>query len=244
MFLPYFESRLPVDFENLKDFKTRLKFCEILGIKNVILEPKNNLVVLTNQMKKWLKEELRVNIFYRVNLRIDNLENFKKRIKDFNNFSDILSIESLNKEVQLISAKHSRVDIVSFSNPELIKTLTPGVISLTLQNNSFIEFSLAPIMVRNKAIQSKNFRILYRSIQLALKFKANCIISGNFDDLYDIRNPRALISICNSLLGIPLDVAKRIFSINPKLLLERSNRQKSSNFESEVKLIKGKDDNG
>ncbi len=244
MFLPYFESRLPVDFDDLNDIQKKLKFCEKLGIKNVILEPKNNLVIIPNHMKKLLKEELKINIFYRVNLKVDQPEDFKKRIKNFNNFSDILSIESLNKEVQLISAKDSRVDIVSFSNLEMIKTLTPGVISLTIQNNSFIEFSLAPVMVRNKAIQSKNFRVLYRSIQLALKLKANLIISGNFDDLYDLRNPRALISICNSLLGIPLDVAKRIFSINPKLLLERSNRKRNINFESEVKLIKGKDDNG
>ncbi len=244
MFLPYFESRLPVDFDDLNDIQKKLKFCEKLGIKNVILEPKNNLVIIPNHMKKLLKEELKINIFYRVNLKVDQPEDFKKRIKNFNNFSDILSIESLNKEVQLISAKDSRVDIVSFSNLEMIKTLTPGVISLTIQNNSFIEFSLAPVMVRNKAIQSKNFRVLYRSIQLALKLKANLIISGNFDDLYDLRNPRALISICNSLLGIPLDVAKKIFSTNPKLLLERSNRKRNINFESEVKLIKGKDDNG
>ncbi|MFX0035059.1 MAG: RNase P subunit p30 family protein [Candidatus Hermodarchaeota archaeon] len=242
--MPYFESRLPVDFDDLNDIQKKLKFCEKLGIKNVILEPKNNLVIIPNHMKKLLKEELKINIFYRVNLKVDQPEDFKKRIKNFNNFSDILSIESLNKEVQLISAKDSRVDIVSFSNLEMIKTLTPGVISLTIQNNSFIEFSLAPVMVRNKAIQSKNFRVLYRSIQLALKLKANLIISGNFDDLYDLRNPRALISICNSLLGIPLDVAKRIFSTNPKLLLERSNRKRNINFESEVKLIKGKDDNG
>ncbi|MFX1327071.1 MAG: RNase P subunit p30 family protein [Promethearchaeota archaeon] len=242
--MPYFESRLPVDFDNLKDIQKRLKFCEMLGIKNVILEPKNNLVVIPNKMKKFLKEELKLNLFYRVNLRIDNLENFKKRIKDFNNFFDILSIESLNKEIQLIAAKDSRVDIISFSNPEILKTITPGIISLTIQNNSFIEFSLAPIMVRNKAIQSKNFRILYRFIHLALKLKANCIISGNFDDIYDFRNPRALISICNSLIGIPLNTAKKIFSKNPRLLLERINRQNINYFESEVKLIEGRDYDG
>ncbi|MFX0143912.1 MAG: hypothetical protein ACFE9C_07535, partial [Candidatus Hodarchaeota archaeon] len=142
-------------------------------------------------------------------------------------------------DIQLQAARDSRVDIISFSNPQIIKTLTPGVISLTKQNNSFLEFSLASIFIPNKVNQSKNFRDLYRFIHLALKNKAYCIISGNFDELYDLRHPRALISICNSLLGIPLHQAKKIFITNPILLLERIERRINSKLESGVKLIKG-----
>jgi len=239
--LSYFESRLLANFEDFNEIKERLKFCEKLGIKNVILEPKNNKFAIPLSLKEKIKEQTELNTFYRINLRLDNLEDFKKKIKNFNNFSNILSIESLNKDVQLHAARDSRVDIVSFSNPEIIKTLTPGIISLTKQSNSFIEFSLASIMVRNKPIQSKNFRNLYKFIQLALNLKANCIISGNFGDIYDFRHPRALISICHSLLAIPLDRAKRIFAINPILLLEKTKKRFDNNIESEVKLIKGGD---
>lgn len=241
MLLSYFESRLLANFDDFNDIQLKLKFCERLGIKNVILEPKNNQLAIPLSLKEKIKKETKINIFYRINLRLNNPEDFKKNLKHFNNFSDILSIESLNKEVQLHAARDSRVDIVSFSNPEIIKTLTPGIISLTKQNNSFIEFSLAPIMVKNKAIQSKNFRNLYRFIQLALKLKVNCIISGNFDDIFDFRHPRALISICHSLLGIPLDKAKKIFIINPILLLEKIQKRHDNNIESEVRLIKGGD---
>ncbi len=239
--MSYFESRLLVNFDNFNDIIERLKFYEKLGIKNVILEPKSNQLAIPLNIKEEIKKETKINTFYRINLRLNNPEDFKKKIKHFNNFSDILSIESLNKEVQLYAARDSRVDIVSFSDPEIIKTLTPGVISLTKQNNSFIEFSLAPIMVRNKAIQSKSFRNLYKFIQLGLKLKANCIISGNFDDMYDFRHPRALISICHSLLEIPLDKAKKIFNINPILLLEKTQKRRDNNFEPEVRLIKGGD---
>jgi len=241
LFLSYFESRLPADFDNFTEMLKKLEFCEKLGIKNVILEPINKLKVIPLEIKKKIKSNTTLNIFFRINLRLDNLEDFKKRIKQYNNFSDILSIESLNKEVQLQAARDSRVDIVSFSNLQIIKTLTPGVISLTKQNNSFLEFSLASIMITNKANQSKNFRNLYRFIQLALKYKANCIISGNFDDLYDLRHPRALISICNSLLGISLDRAKKIFMVNPILLLERIEKHYSNKLEPGIRLIKGGD---
>ncbi|MFX0137288.1 MAG: RNase P subunit p30 family protein [Candidatus Hodarchaeota archaeon] len=239
--MSYFESRLPANFNDINDIRERLGICEKLGIKNVILEPQNNQLSIPLKFKDRIKKETRLNIFFRINLKFNNQEDFKSKIKNFNNFTDILSIESLNKEVQLRAARDSRVDIVSFSNLEIIKTLTPGVISLTKQNNSFIEFSLAPIMERNKINQSKNFRTLYKSIQLALKLKANCIISGNFNDIYDFRHPRALVSVCYSLLGIPLDIAKKIFYLNPISLLDRIQKRYNKSIEPDVRLIRGGD---
>jgi RNase P/RNase MRP subunit p30 len=238
--LPYFESRLSVDFKNFNLLLYKLEFCKRLGIKNIILEPKNNNYEIPSDLKVKIKKKIKeINLFYRINLNLNNPKEFRKKIKKFNHFPDILSIETINKEVQIQAARDSRVDIISFSHQEIIKTLTPGVISLTKQNNSFIEFSLSPIFVFNKATQSKNFRTLYRFIQLALKLKANCIISGNFDNVYDFRHPRALISICHSLLGISLDHAKKIFNLNPLALLERIEKRYNSNLEKEVKLIKG-----
>ena len=205
------------------------------------MEPKNKLNTIPLDLKNKIRKETNLDIYFRINLGLDNIKDFKKRISHFNNFPDILSIESINKEVQLQAARDSRVDIISFSNPEIIKTLTPGVISLIKQNKSFLEFSLAPIMVTNKAIQSKNFRNLYKFIQLALKLKANCIISGNFEDVYNLRHPRALISICHSLLGVSLDKAKSIFKLNPILLLERNQRHHKEYLDPEIELIRGGD---
>jgi RNase P/RNase MRP subunit p30 len=240
IFLPYFESRLPVDFDDFDGLLNKIRFCEKLGIKNIILEPKNKIFKIPSEIKEKLKKiDTRVKLYYRINLKLDNLEEFKKNIKKFNKFYDILSVESISKEVQIQSARDSRVDILSFSRQEILKTLTPGVISLTKQNDSFIEFSLAPIMVTNKTTQSKNFRNLYRFIHMAFEFKANCIISGNFNEIYDLRHPRALISICHSLLGIPLNNTKKIFGLNPIVLLERTKKKSKTNLEPELKLING-----
>ena len=236
--MSYFESRLLANFNDFNDIQEKLEFCKKLSINNVILEPKNNIISIPSEIKNKVRSETKINVYYRINLKLNNSEDFKRSIRHFNKFSDVLSIESLNKDVQLRAAKDSRIDIVSFSNPDVIKTLTPGVISLMKQNNSFLEFSLAPIMVKNKVNQSKNFRNLYRYIQLALKLKVKCIISGNFADIYDFRHPRALISICNTLLGIPLDIAKEIYKINPVLLLERAKKRINKDFETEVKIIK------
>lgn len=236
--MSYFESRLPVKLDDIQNVQSRLELCEKLDIRNVILEYNRNSKINPLNFNKAIKKDLHINLFYRTNLRTDNFEEFKKHLKKFNRVSDIISIESMNKDVQLYAAKDSRVDIVSFSDKEIIKSITPGVISLTKQNNSFIEFSLAPIMESNKTSQSKNFRNLYRFINLARKLKANYIISGNFVNLFDFRHPRALISICQTLLGIPLDSLKKAFITNPKIIVRKNKEREFEEVETGVKIIR------
>jgi len=229
-----------LDFEDTQEINLKLRFCKSLGIKNLILEPTKKFKLLTPELNNNIEKFPSIKLYYRFNLKPTNLNEFKKVLKNFDSFPYILSIESLNKDIQIQAAKDSRIDLISFSDQELLKTITPGVISLTKQNNSFIEFSLSPIMAKNKANQSKNLRNLYRCIQLAIELKANYIISGNFEDLYDMRNPRALISICHTLLGMPLTKAKNGFSNNVLRLLKKVElRQDSNVIETGVKLIKG-----
>ncbi|MHA2184375.1 MAG: RNase P subunit p30 family protein [Promethearchaeota archaeon] len=235
--MSYFESRLPVNLQNFNDSKKRLEICEDLGIRNLILDLEDNTDRSFLDLREKIEAESKIKIYFRGNLRTNNIEDFKVKIKKLSRFYDILSLESLNREVQLIGAKDSRVDIVSFSDPEILKTLTPGVISLSKQNNTFIEFSLAPILVQNKTAQSKNFRNLYKFTHMALKLKANFIISGNFLDMFDYRHPRTFISICYSLLGIPISLAKDACLKNPKIIVNKKSIKIENGFEPEVKLI-------
>jgi RNase P/RNase MRP subunit p30 len=228
---------LPVNLQNFNDFKKRLEICEDLGIKNLILELENNRNRSSLELRKKIKTDSKIKIYFRGNLRVNNIEDFKVKIKKLSKFYDIISVESLNREVQLMGAKDSRVNIVSYSDPEILKTLTPGVISLTKQNNAFIEFSLAPILVQNKTVQSKNFRILYKFIHMALNLKANFIISGNFLNMFDYRHPRTFISICYSILGVPMSLAKNACLKNPKIIVDNKSMKSENEFKPEVKII-------
>ena len=240
--MSYFESRLRVNFGNLKEIEKIIKFCEKLDLKNLILEPINDNLTISIEDKRIIKNFSKINIYYRYNLKLNNLKDFKNKIKGFNKGLDILSVETSNKEIQIHAVRDSRVDIISFSYPEIIKSLSSGVISLAKQHKKFIEFSLFPIMVNNKSLQSKNFRYLYRYIQKVREFNADYIISGNFNELFDMRHPRALISICNTLLDIPLEEAKKVFEENPRKLLKRiQNRENNSILEDGVKLISNGD---
>lgn len=228
-----------MNFDDLNEIKEKLELCEKLGIKNLILEPKDDVQNISSEFKRIIKNITKINIYYRHTLKPDNLQDFKKRIKRFNNYPEILSVETSNKDIQIHAVRDSRVDLISFSHPEMIKTLTNGVISLAKQNNSFIELSLSSIMVKNRSIQSKNFRYLYRFIYKVRNLKANYILSGDFNELFDIRHPRALISICYTLLDIPLAEIKRAFKENPVRLLKKiEKRQNNAILENGVKLIK------
>ncbi|MFX0076943.1 MAG: RNase P subunit p30 family protein [Candidatus Hermodarchaeota archaeon] len=236
----YFESRLPLNHGNIEDIQQKLQICRDLGIKNVILDFENSVKNITPELKRGISKFSELNLHYRTTFKSKNLDELKERLKQGKNYFEIISVESPDKQVQIKAAKDSRVDLISFSDEDIIKTITPGVISLTKQNNSFIEFSLEPIMIRNKALQSRFLRNIYRALQLAMQLNANYIISGNFHDLFKIRHPRALISLCHTLLDVPLLNAKKAFSENVIALINRAKMRQNKDFiESGVKLIKG-----
>ena len=228
--------------DDLDEIKTKLDFCEKLGIKNLILEPKNNKKTISLDLKMKLKALTRINLYYRITLKPSGLKELKNMIRNYNNFKDLLSVETLDKDTHIYAAKDSRVDILSFSEQKSLKTLSRGVISLVKQSGSYIEFSLAPIMIANKSIQSKNFRTLYRSLKLVRNLNVNYIINGNFEDIYDFRHPRALISICYSLLDLPLYEAKKAFKEYHLNLLKRVQGRHNNNIiEAGIRIIKEND---
>ena len=237
--MSYFESRLRLNFEDWNEVYNVIKFCERLNINNLILEPIGNSKDIGEDILNKIIERTCLKIYFRFNLKPRTINEFKKEIKLYRKFPNILSLETEVKEIQIQGAKDSRVHVLSYSDPNNMRTATPGVISLAKQNKTFIEFSLAPIMIKNRALQSKNFRILYRFIQMILKIKPNFIISGNFDNPYDFRHPRNLSSVCHTLLGMPLDKAKNGFSKNIEMLLNGVIASKESRLvQTGVRIIK------
>lgn len=212
--------------------------CEKLGIKNLIIEP-INVLILNNGLKTEINRITSINLYYRINIKPKNFKDYQVSLNSVGKSFDIVSIETDIKEIQIKAAKDSRVDLISFSDIETMKSLTSGVVSLIKQNNSFIGISLVNIMEENKSLQSKNFREIYRTIELVRSLKGNLIINGNFTDLYEIRHPRSLVSICHTLLGMPLDQAKRAFKDNVNLLLQRVKNRNSLNYvEDGIKILK------
>ncbi len=233
----YFESRVPIDINDYENTVKKLRFLEKLNFKKIILEPLK-VEKISKNLKDKLRKEVDIDLYFRINLKPNSASDLKKIISKYNQFPDILSVESTNKEVQLFSARDTRIDIISFSNIDVTKTLTPGVISLSKQYNSFIEFSFNPMFTENKFAQSKNIHFIISAVNLALANKANYIISGNFSNIYDYRSPKVLLSFCQTLLDMPLPKAKLALRDNPEKLIEKIERRNDPNFiEEGVRLI-------
>ncbi|MBY9003016.1 MAG: hypothetical protein KGD73_03510 [Candidatus Lokiarchaeota archaeon] len=245
--MSYFESRLRLDMENFEEIKNKFSVCEKLGIRNVIVEPVGNFRNLGTDLREKLESLTKMHIYYRISLQPKNVDDLKNKLSTKilsanKKLPTILSIETPIKEIQIQAAKDSRVDVITFTNPQTMKTLTPGVISLSKQNRSFIEISLSSMMVVNKAQQSKNFRELYRIIHLVKSLRGTLLINGNFEDQYHLRHPRSLISICHTLLGLSMIDAKKAFNENVKKLIERVYDRYDKNFiEYGIKFIEGSD---
>jgi len=238
--LTYFESRLRLNVENFEEIKNKFAICEKLGIKNIIIEPIENIKNIDIDLREKIESLTKMHVYYRICLRPKNVDDLKNKLSINMKLPTILSIETPNKEIQIQAAKDSRVDVISFTDPSTMKSLTSGVISLSKQNKSFIEISLTSIMVVNKAQQSKNFRELYRIIHSVNSLSENLLISGNFEEVYYLRHPRALISICHTLLGLSIIDAKKAFNYNVKRLIERVSYRYDENFiEYGIKFIKG-----
>ncbi len=236
--LHYYESRLHIDFNNIDDIQQKLTICEQIGLKYIILNVENIKGNILTDFKSIINSHKMLNLNLRINLKPESIRVFKNSIKKLEKIPCLLSIETSNKDLQLKAARDSRVDLISYSHPDILKTLNTGVISLTKQNKSYIEFSLSSLREDNRYFQSKNFRNLYRFLHFAIKEKANYIISGNFEHPYDIRHPKALVSLCCSLLDIPILHSKNAVGKNVESLLKRKEDLLNKNIiENGVKLI-------
>ncbi|TXT61889.1 MAG: Ribonuclease P protein component 3 [Promethearchaeota archaeon] len=236
--MKYFESKLKIELENFADIRDKLEFCRKLDIRDVILEPTNFQEKIPLTVKKKIEDIEDLNILFRINLKPTTLKNLKKKISSLNNVSDIISVETADPKIQLFAARDSRIDLLSFSNYRILNSLSEGVLSLAYQNHTFIEFTLKHIMNDNIRFQSKFFRLLYKSIRMAMKKRVKYILSGNFVNKYDYRNPKALMSILNTLIGISMPNLESAFGENVVSLINRAkNRVNPHIVEKGVQLI-------
>ncbi len=236
--MAYFEGKLSFNTEDPTTFSEILSTYNELGLKNIVIELEDPKELQSISLTRLLSKYRNLNFFYRLNIRTENINEYKTKLKKCKNLPFVISIESSNKDIQLNAAKDNRVDLLSFSTIPILRSLTTGVLSLTRQFNTFLEFSLAPIMIESKYIQSKNFRLIYKSIQLSLKSKTSFIITGNFRQKYDCRHPKTLLSVSHTLLDLPYDIAKKCFSKNIELLLyKRSNPSENQLINSDYRIF-------
>lgn len=168
-----------------------------------------------------------------------SVKDLKKKLQKVQNYKDFaISIVSKNKDVLTFAANDSRVDIISFTNIENIRNLTPGLISLLKQFNKFFEISIIDVLITNNSNRSRVFREIYKILKLVNKNPEILLFGGSERENFYIRGPREIISIFHSIFNLNLAGSKRIVRENPSELIKRLiARNNPNNLQKGVEII-------
>jgi len=151
-----------------------------------------------------------------------SIKDLKKKLQKVQNYKDFaLSVVSNNKEILTFAANDSRIDIISFTNIENIKDLTPGLISLLKQFEKFFEISIIDILISHNNNRSRVFREIYKILKLVNHNTKILLFGGSERENFYIRGPREIISIFHSIFNLNLAQSKRIVRENPSELMNR-----------------------
>ncbi|MHA1727177.1 MAG: RNase P subunit p30 family protein [Promethearchaeota archaeon] len=167
---------------------------------------------------------------------ISNLKKNLQKIKEFKKFA--VAIESSDKKILTFAANDSRVDILTFYSIDVLRNLTPGIVSLLKQTKTFLEISLIDAICTHKTKRSRVFREIYKILNL-VNYREDILLFGGAEkEIRYIRGPREILSIFHAIFNIPLQKCKNILNKNPEILVQRLEQRQNPNFiESGVKII-------
>jgi len=207
----------------------KIKIYKWVGYQNLFLSIDYNL----RQMGRDLLENLRIkmptiNVYGKLLLHPKNMNDLKSKLKNIYRYKEFaIAVSTFDTELMTFSANDTRVDIISASDINVLKAITPGIISLVKQHagNKFIEFSLTVALKEDNYNRSKIFRELNHFLKIALKNENILLYAGSEEGLNLIRGPKEIIFSLNTLFDIPLIKCKKILRENSSLLIDKINRR-------------------
>lgn len=213
---------------------------EFVGFQNLFMEISPQEFKKNVELIQKIQNQTKIKLFYRVTVHTNDVNEFNCALNKISNYKAlIIVLQSTNKDLLTFAAKNSRIDVLSFSSVEEIKSLTPGIISLIKQSKKYIEISLIDLFMQKTFERSRSFREIYKILRLANNKEHIFIYAGLESSIYYIKGPREIISILNSIFEIPLSKAKSILSTNPSGLIENIQNRTDVNFlEDGVRIVK------
>lgn len=227
------------------------KFIEVykwVGYQNLFFEVNFPLEFDLSRFINEINMKYKINLFPKTIIRPHSLNHLRDLLSKISQFKNILvAIESTDKDILSFSAHDSRIDIISVTSTDLIKELTPGIISLLKQNSGkkFIEVSLIDAFSSKNYQRSKIFREIYKIISLVVKSQDLIIYGGQELKINHIRGPIEITNIFNTIFEIPLNISKRFVRENPQILINKLIQRTDKNYiENGIRIIESKDIQG
>jgi ribonuclease P/MRP protein subunit RPP1 len=203
--------------------KRMLSRAKDMGYSEVAIAKKTLSIPLDNNLEG-------IDIIQRVNIEPKRREDLLKKLK-IRNRAEIISVKCNTKKVSLQAAKDHRVDILNFStDPNVRRNIgfDRSIASLAKSSSCAYEINMTDLLKSPKPLLNL-ITILRKEIELANKNKIPLILSSGATNLYEMREPRALISLLD-ILNIGEEKGLEMVSTNPWKLVEKNRKKLSNSF--------------
>ncbi|MBN1682387.1 hypothetical protein JW865_02405 [Candidatus Bathyarchaeota archaeon] len=203
--------------------KQMVDLAEILGYSGVALAVDNN--------SKIFKIESKIDIITRLNLSCTTQKQLLDSLNKYRKKFEIISVQSLTKEVARQAAKDHRVDILTFPRDPLLRKnvwLDYRVASLAGDSTCSYEINFFDL-INKKILANSVLNIIKKEVLNAKKRKIPIILASGASEALEMREPKALTSILN-LIDVSEEEAKKMITINPANIIKLNRMKLSSKF--------------
>ncbi len=162
--------------------------------------------------------EYNINLFSRVDLIGNQIDELKKDLKKFRRAVNLCAIMITDKRVSRWAARDSRFDIFFFPTKFDPKLFDRSSANFCSENSIAIEINIRPLLKTYGVVRSKFLRNTRKVVDTALKKEIVLLISSGAKSIYEMRAPKELISL-GTLINIPEELGKQCLTKNPEQII-------------------------
>jgi len=201
------QSNLSVGENTVKQI---IEFAKRLGYSGIaICDDYQNLEKLKNEINK---VETDIEVYLGVKIQAEDVKELKDIISKVREKAMIVIVSGGDYSINRAACEDSRVDILSHPEAGRIDSgLDQPCLNLATQKNVAIEINFREVLHSFRRPRSYILSHIAQNIRLCNHLRTPMIICSGAQSIWEMRNPRDLISIANSL---GMDIGKAFLSMS------------------------------
>lgn len=204
------------------------KFAEHLGYSGIAICDKYESLDQVRKLKQEIaKIETTVEIYLGVKIEADNPEELRKIIEKVREEVMIIIVSGGKYPINRAACENSKVDILA--HPERGRVdcgLDEVCLNLAHRNNVAIQVNFNDILTKYRRTRSFVLDRIFKNITICKELNVPVIVCSGAKNIWDMRDPRKLVSIVN-IFGYELEKAFSCISLIPQKIIEENKKKLS-----------------
>ncbi|MHC1586382.1 MAG: RNase P subunit p30 family protein [Candidatus Hecatellaceae archaeon] len=165
----------------------------------------------------------------RLNLTPQNPRRLLEELRRLRGRFEIIGVWCEEKQVARQAAKDHRVDCLLFP-PRQLKLFDEAEAELASHSEAALELPLSVLLGLPLERWPAYLAEASRAVKTALDYEIPVVCSSGALNLYELRAPRDLAALAETLYGLPKGQGLKAVSTHPSAILQRNRSKLSSNF--------------